>query len=145
MKIEIRKTELSDLDSIYSIEKEFYTQPYKIVDLENWLDKPNMILLTLLSNMIVSGYLIATSNPPESELYKISITFTNHHRGLGKRLLETYLTLCRKNGVSTVFLEVGEKNHKALSFYRKNGFTEYLLRENYYGNENAICLKKELI
>ena len=47
-------------------------------------------------------------------------------------------------GCDTILLEVNTMNYKAISLYEKYGFKEYGTRKNYYGNSDAILMKKEL-
>jgi GNAT superfamily N-acetyltransferase len=48
-------------------------------------------------------------------------------RGLGTRLMTTYLDALRARGIPGVYLETSDRNLKALPFYKKMGFA--LLRE----------------
>ena len=49
------------------------------------------------------------------------------NRGLGTKLMRTYLDALRARGIPGVYLETSDRNHKALPFYKKMGFQ--LLRE----------------
>ena len=64
--------------------------------------------------------------------------------GYSNVLMEHLIAYCRDNNVSTIFLEVNRNNSKAISLYHKFGFVEYSVRKNYYGDNDAILMKKVL-
>lgn len=47
-----------------------------------------------------------------------------HGRGIGAALLEACFDVARRAGHETIWLGVWERNHRALAFYRKWGFSE---------------------
>lgn len=57
-------------------------------------------------------------------------------RYLGKRvgrlLLEQCLEVARQRQLTRIFLEVRHSNHRAIRFYRRNGFRTVSSRQNYY-------------
>ncbi len=57
-------------------------------------------------------------------------------RYLGKRvgrlLLEQCLEVARQRQLTRIFLEVRHSNHRAIRFYRRNGFRIVSSRQNYY-------------
>lgn len=48
------------------------------------------------------------------------------HKGLGTRLINTLTDNLSAKGINSVMLVVNSSNKNAVSFYKKNGFTEYL-------------------
>ena len=41
-------------------------------------------------------------------------------------------------------LEVNEHNKEAINLYKKNGFVEINRREKYYGNDDALIMKRDV-
>ncbi len=48
------------------------------------------------------------------------------------------------NNLENITLEVRKSNLPAINLYKKMGFRECAIRKNYYGNEDAILMLKEL-
>ena len=100
-------------------------------------------VLKLDENII--GFLQGQCISPEAEIYDIAIKKEYQGNGYSKLLLDYYITVVKNNGCNTIFLEVNKINYKAINLYAKFGFAEYGVRKNYYGNSDAILMKKELI
>lgn len=46
--------------------------------------------------------------------------------------------------IKNITLEVRKSNINAINFYKKHGFEEVAIRENYYGSEDGILMVKEM-
>ena len=70
-------------------------------------------------------------------------------RYLGKRVGRQLLTRClqvaRQRRLTRIFLEVRHSNHRAIRFYRRNGFEIVSRRRNYYRDppEDAWVMERE--
>jgi ribosomal-protein-alanine N-acetyltransferase len=67
----------------------------------------------------------------ECELLLLAVLPTHHRRGVGSRLLESFLNRVRNEGVTRVHLEVRDGN-PAVAMYRTAGFSPVGRRRNYY-------------
>ena len=72
-----------------------------------------------------------------------TVSGSRRREGIAGALLETLFAEALLTGVRTVFLEVRASNRPAVALYLKHGFTHVSLRKNYYGNEDAVVMKKE--
>ena len=81
-----------------------------------------------------------------SELGNIAVHPEFQGRGIGARLLEHNLSVCRGRDVAAVFLEVRASNHRAIELYQRYGFCGIGLRKRYYSRpvEDALIMKLEL-
>ena len=134
----------SQAKEIYELENELLGN----ADLDSILKTINndvlkYYVLTIDGNVI--GFLQGQCIPPEAEIYDIAIKKDYQGNGYSKFLLDYYITSVKNNGCNTIFLEVNKINYKAINLYSKFGFAEYSIRKNYYGNSDAILMKKELI
>ena len=86
-------------------------------------------------------YLVTFS---DAEMLSVVTKGSERGKGYANMLLSFAETDLKKAGVTSVFLEVRESNIPAISLYKKFGFSEISKRKNYYGEETAIILKKEL-
>ena len=55
--------------------------------------------------------------------------------------LDTDPKICKLNKIT---LEVNENNKIAINFYKKNNFYEINCRRNYYGDDSAIIMKRDV-
>ncbi len=101
------------------------------------LDSNASVIVAVLDNKLI-GYLYYSLVLDEAEIISICIEPEFRHQGVGSKLF-SYLA---DKGVAVCYLDVKETNSKAISFYTKLGFKEYLRRSNYYSdNSNAILMK----
>lgn len=74
------------------------------------------------------------------EIEYIIVDEAYRKKGIGSKLLNAI----QKNNIKNITLEVRESNVEAINFYKNNGFKVEAIRKNYYGNENAYLMLKEL-
>ncbi len=70
------------------------------------------------------------------EIYNFAVAEEYRGSGIGSRILSTLEAF-------DCSLEVRESNTTAISFYKRNNFTESFIRKNYYGKEHAIVLERK--
>lgn len=82
----------------------------------------------------------------ECEILNIGVLPTAQKKGIGQSLLDAVIAECVRRKVKFIWLEVRERNDKALKFYRKNNFVVVRRRKSYYRNpvEDALVMKAEL-
>ncbi len=132
-----------NIDTVCEIDKTSscynWTKQMFLEELEN----KNSFFKVLFSDNKLVGYIIYHIILDEAEILNIVIDNKFKKQHLGKYLLEQTLNNISKQGIKTIFLEVGEKNIPAINLYIKFGFKQYNIRNNYYKNgENALLLKK---
>lgn len=82
----------------------------------------------------------------EAELYKIMVLPQFRQQGMAAGLMAQALAALPAVGVSSVFLEVREKNSPAIFLYEKFGFIRSGTRKDYYDNppDNALLMTLQL-
>jgi len=78
-----------------------------------------------------AGFVMARQALDEEELLLIAVRPEERGKGVGKRLIESYIDSARGRGVRSVFLEM-RANNPAQSLYRRVGFTPIGTRPRYY-------------
>jgi len=81
----------------------------------------------------------------EMELLNLAVGPSWRRKGFASALLNVALSDCRERGYHSVFLEVRESNHRAISFYKKHGFAPSGRRPNYYRNPEEAALTMSLL
>ena len=92
------------------------------------------------------GFYVGENVAGEATLMNICVKPSEQGKGLGKILLNQFLTQAKKQGATKVFLEVRAKNIAAQMLYMNVGFVEIDRRIGYYpsnsgfGYEDAIVM-----
>jgi [ribosomal protein S18]-alanine N-acetyltransferase len=90
------------------------------------------------------GFQIVSNLDETSEILKIAVHPDYQGAGVAQLLLDTGLETAIELGCTTCYLEVRPSNHRAIRFYRRNGFEIMDLRKNYYTSpmEDAFVMRK---
>jgi ribosomal-protein-alanine N-acetyltransferase len=114
-------------------------------ELRSYLAHPEETPVYVLEeeNQIVA-YLLLRLYGEEAEIDEIAVSFSFEGKGRGTFLLQEGERRLAQEGVKRLFLEVRRRNVRAVRFYERNGFTPYRTRKNYYGDDDAVCYRKEI-
>ncbi|MBC7349051.1 MAG: ribosomal protein S18-alanine N-acetyltransferase [Candidatus Aminicenantes bacterium] len=80
----------------------------------------------------IAGYVIFWQIGDEAQINNVAIHPDFQGQGLGELAIRYVLDRLKENGVRFVSLEVRVSNHRALSLYRKLGFSILGVRKEYY-------------
>lgn len=102
-----------------------------------WLNKHSTFFKILYHNDKPAGFVVGDSNWIDlngenvGEIHELSVKKEYWGKGYGDFLLKQVLKHFKEKGLKKASLWVGEKNKRAIDFYRKHGFNETGI--NYYG------------
>lgn len=91
---------------------------------------------------IIKGVLVYQYLYDRIEIDYIIVDIEYRNLGIATKLLN-FIENKYKN-IDNITLEVRESNISAINFYIKNGFKEVAKRKNYYNDEDAILMIKNL-
>ena len=132
-----------DLAEVVKIENRCHLTPWTNKNFIDSYDAKNLFKVLKNENDII-GYYIALFALDECELLNITITSELQKKGFGELMLKDLFSECREVNIVNIFLEVRKSNLLAIRLYKKNGFNEIGIRNNYYqnkdGNEDAILM-----
>lgn len=120
-----------------------FSSPSTNENFTEYLSDENYILRVLLNEGQLIGYIIAKKIFDEAEIYEIAISPNFQNQGHGSHLLKKLIEELFNSEINSILLEVRENNTNAINLYEKYNFKTYLVRKNYYGNINALCMKLE--
>lgn len=80
----------------------------------------------------IAGYVIFWQIGDEAQVNNVAIHPDFQGQGLGELAMRHVLERLKENGAHFVSLEVRVSNHRALSLYRKLGFSILGVRKDYY-------------
>lgn len=133
----------SDIDSVLKLEVNHLDSS---LGYEHFLialkDSYSYYLVAEEDNKIV-GYISSTIDE-YSEILNFVVDSTYQGKGIGTKLLLNVIDKAKNFNSKSIYLEVNEINQKAISLYLKNGFRKDHVRKNYYKNNDAYVLIKEL-
>ncbi|HEY8363124.1 MAG TPA: ribosomal protein S18-alanine N-acetyltransferase [Tissierellaceae bacterium] len=147
MDIIIRTMELKDLDRVMEIETESFTTPWSRDSflLEITKNRLAKYVVAEIDGLVV-GYGGIWLIIDEGHITNIAVDKRYRGLGIGKKIIEGLIDLCKNNGITSMTLEVRKSNFVAQNLYRKYGFVEAGIRPNYYAddNEDAIIMWKKI-
>lgn len=149
-KIVIKKVSLSDIDDLQSISKQTFLETFADLntesDMKKYIDE-NLSIDKLTSELIIPdsefyfssiysnviGYLKINFGQAQTELKdqktleieRIYILKGFHGKNVGQILFDKALQIAARKKADYIWLGVWEKNARAISFYKKNGFVEF--------------------
>ncbi|WP_426094577.1 GNAT family N-acetyltransferase [Flavobacterium sp. DSR2-3-3] len=163
--IEIRKSTVSDLETIQNISIHTFKETFAAVNTpenianyvkENFnmeqltteLNNDNSQFYVAYSNAEAVGYLkinfgdaqTESINENALEVQRIYVLQNFHGKNIGQLLLDKVKKIAKSSGVDSVWLGVWEENHRALRFYTKNGFVVFDKHVFIMGNDEQTDL-----
>ncbi len=132
-----------NLEDIYRIIEENFPRPWirEQILLENIFSYK----VVLEVNNKVAGFLFGEIIYEQANILLVAISKEFQGKGYGTYLVNHFLDICKEKDVKRVFLEVSDKNKKAINLYKKAGFKKIDLRQKYYSDgSNAFVMMKEI-
>lgn len=167
----IRKVRPGEFEELQKISRETFIQTFAAVNSEknmnqylevnlslerlaSELQNPNSEFYFALNTGKITGYLkinlgaaqTEQHDPGAVEIERIYVLSEYYGKETGRMLLDKALQRAEELHAPSVWLGVWEKNYRALSFYRKNGFTEFSTHPFRLGNDEQtdLLMRKNL-
>jgi ribosomal-protein-alanine N-acetyltransferase len=117
-----------------------------------WTEAEFALLLadrTVFQRVKDHGFFFARAVAEEAELLTLAVHPAARRRGIGRRLVDAFLTDAAARGAKRAFLEVAASNAPALALYAASGFSETGRRPRYFirpdaTREDALVLSRAL-
>lgn len=140
----LRAMTTADLAEITALERLCFSDAWNREAFESSLSVPFFSGTVLEENGEILAYACLSVVFEDAELLNIAVAPKQRKRGYGKMLLQAVLTQAKERGATHCFLEVRKSNAPAIALYESFGFLAYGVRKKYYGDEDAIVMKKQL-
>ena len=124
------------------LEEENFPDRWKKGEIVKSIESGNLCGIIAIREYI-SGLIYATVCLDEADICMVYVKKSERKKGLGKDLLDRLINALKLKGVSKAFLEVRKSNLPAISLYSSSGFILSGERKKYYGDEDALIMKKE--
>lgn len=111
---------------------------------KNWTEKDFLDLKKSGCEIIASenSFIIYRVTLDEAEIITIGVKKDKRNQGLASSLINLMIKDLQEKKVKNIFLEVSNNNIQALKLYEKFGFQKISIRKKYYGELDAIVMKK---
>jgi ribosomal-protein-alanine N-acetyltransferase len=149
----------ADLDEVLYIERAVFKHPWSKDFFRLIMSDANNYVITLKRDDSIIGYggyhflsdrsdfqLTLKKYDRVIHLINIAIRPDQQSRGFGTYLLSTLIDHAKSRNGNYCYLEVRPSNSRAITFYKRSGFSIIGLIEDYYPqeSENALVMGKEL-
>jgi len=122
----------SDFNSAADMDK-YLEESFHIDRLKNELENPESLFFFAIYDGKKAGYLKLNSGASQTELQdnnaleieRIYVLKEYLGKKIGQALYDKAFAIAKEKAVKYLWLGVWEENHRALAFYRKNGFTAF--------------------
>lgn len=134
-----------DLEGIANIEREVFGDlawSWRMLKSE-WKNPHSRIIVLKKADEVI-GYLIFRYCFDEAEVLRLAISPSYQGRGLGRSLLQSSLSVLKEMGIREVYLEVSDKNERAIKLYKGLGFRQIGKRSGYYNGGDALLFNLKL-
>ena len=145
----ISKLTKDDLEGIYEVEKQSFPIPWPISSFEEELKNLLATYLVVKDENKIIAYIGMWFVMDECHIMNIAVLPDYRRQGIATSLIQEMFKLCQEHETHYVMLEVRKENLSAQNLYKKFGFTEEVVRKEYYKNpdgtrEDAIVMSKEI-
>ena len=141
--IDLRKMDKFDLDYINQNLDQF-DEFWTFNVLESEFESEDSLLYVAQNEDEVLGFFALKNGPFEIDIMNIVVRKDMRNKKIGSLLMEKILDIFKKSDKEAITLEVNENNIPAIKLYEKYGFEKVGIRKKYYGDDNAILMKKSL-
>ncbi|SHK33785.1 [SSU ribosomal protein S18P]-alanine acetyltransferase [Hathewaya proteolytica DSM 3090] len=132
-----------DINDVYNINLQSLKNPWSMESLKSELhnNKAKYVVCKDQSGTVLGfgGMWIIYG---EGNVTNIAVAKEARRCGVGTKILNSLVSICKGEGADAMTLEVRESNTAAISLYEKSGFVSCGLRKNFYSNpiENAVIM-----
>lgn len=140
----IRAWEEKDISRIEEIERACFRDPWTRTDLEGVVKFSCYQSFLAEEGGQVCGYGCMIALFETAEIANVAVDIPFRKRGIGRKILLAMHEKAKELGASEALLEVRKSNAAAIALYESEGYIPYGIREKYYGDEDAVLMRKEL-
>ena len=140
-KIKIMPMHASDIDAITPNFETEFDKFWNINTLRNDFSNPNSTYIIAKIDDEIVGFAGFLKICDETNIMNIVTKVDKRHLGIGSKLMQALIDEAKKQNLTSITLEVNDKNFQAIKLYEKFGFKRIGLRKKYYNNtDDAIIM-----
>ncbi|MGN1371695.1 MAG: GNAT family N-acetyltransferase [Candidatus Coprovivens sp.] len=112
----------------------------KVYELNCLLNSPYDYLFGYYDGDLLVGFIHVNKLYENMDIVNVVVDINYRNKGIASLLISFVCGYFVD--VQNVFLEVNENNSVAISLYKKNNFEVINIRKRYYGNDDALIMKR---
>ena len=132
-----------EVENVQNIFFDVFKQKNELIDTFN--SNPYVKLYTYSVDKNVVAFIQYEDIYDRFELDNIYVLKEYRNKGIASTLMEFMINEGKNKNINNITLEVREDNVNAINLYKKYGFVEKAIRNNYYNNCNGILMEKEMM
>jgi len=136
----INKVVLSDLERFNELGRLVNANFNNLFDLSSLIGSETDYVYGYYDNDELVGFIHISKSYETIDIVNIVVDINKRKMGIGYKLIDYVAHLF--SDVNNIMLEVRDSNEAAINLYKKYGFEIINVRKKYYGNEDAIIMKK---
>lgn len=142
----VRSLSPEEAAAVSGLEYQIFSDFWSERSVLDTLNQPGTICIGAEKAGRLAGYMLAYEMAGEAEIARIAVVKELRRQGIGKKLMGRLEEVCKERNIQKILLDVRESNEAARTFYRKKGFVEDGIRQNFYDNpsENAVLMSRKL-
>lgn len=121
-----------------------YGELQKQYDKHNKVDYINDVVIIYDDKVPVACGGFKEHDSESVEMKRVFVKKENRRQGLSKKVINELEKLVQAKGYKYAVLETGKKQIEAINLYKSSGYEMIENYGPYVGNENSICMKKDL-
>lgn len=136
-----------DIEGVYDVEVSAFKDPWSISSITNeYKNNLSRYIVAEDEDGRILGYMGAWYIIDEAHITNVAVHSDARGRGIGNKLVEYFIEMCKKDNICSMTLEVRNSNLVAQGLYKKYGFIPGGVRKEYYSDnrEDAIIMWKQL-
>ena len=135
---------MSIFQDIAKLEADNFSDAWSVNVLEDTFEYDYNHLLVEKRGGKVVGYVIYSDVQGDAELLRIAVDKSYRRQGIASILMTNMLEELAESGAERVSLEVRAHNISAVALYKKYGFVDIFIRQNYYHDpeDDALIFQK---
>jgi ribosomal-protein-alanine N-acetyltransferase len=140
---------VQDAASLAALHAAAFQRGWSAEEFERLLIERNVIADRAMSGSRLAGFVISRLAADQAEILSIAVAAPYRRHGLARRLLDVHMRRLVAYGITSLFLEVDDRNVPARRLYAGFGFGEVGRRESYYVESGhnagaALVLRRDL-
>lgn len=108
-------------------------------------DNPYLKRIEYICDNKIIGYLEYLYIYDRIEIQNIFVNLEYRNKKIATKLMAKLISIAISNHLKNITLEVDETNIYAIKLYKNFGFIEVSIRKNYYGKNNGILMKLDVM
>ena len=114
----------------------------KTNDLEKIINSDSEDVIGYYDNNLLVAFIYYSKSFETIDIVDIVVDENYRRRGIASELINYLVN--KYEDINSIFLEVNEKNESAIKTYEKNGFVLINRRNKYYGEDDALIMKRDV-